>query len=302
MTALVDPVEEPREPRTYHGLNAIAQRQHGLVATRQLRQLGVSAAAETRLVARGVLAYQRRGVLVVPGAPADTWRECAAACLAGGDGVAATHFAGAGLRGFPNILAGAVELTVLGRASQDLSDVKVHETNRPFDIEFVKGIPTTPVARTLSDLAGCVHPTLLEECVAFAKEHRLCDFDDVRAEQGRRGRRALLAALDRVEEGAPDLQGIYRRILKRSGLPPWVEEFQVTLDGVDMSIDFAWPPWRVGLETKGFGPHTTRTQFDKDAEREGAALVDSWRLLWATTKSVPATVIRRLGRLLSLSP
>ena len=176
--------------------------------------------------------------------------------------------------------------------------MKVHETGREFGVDVVKGIPALSVARTVSDLASCVHPLLLEKSVTFVKEHRLCDLDEIRLETGRRGRRALLAALDRAEEGSPDLQGVYRRLLGRSGLPPFVEEFQITLDGVDMLIDFAWPPKRVGLETKGFGPHSRRHQFDRDAEREGAALAGAWSLLWATTRSDPATVIRRLGLLL----
>lgn len=298
-----DPVKSRRLTLQVHGLTEVAASQRSLITAGQLRQLGYERGAVDRLIGRGVLAVFRQGIYLVAGASPDIWRPLHAAALAAGRIAAASHFASGGLHGYPGILRGAVELTVFGRASGDLADVRVHETTRPFDIVVVSGIPATTPARTLSDLAGAIHPDFLDRLVAFSLEHRLCSLDDLRLETGRRGRRALLAAIQANAEGSPDLQGMYRRLLRRSGLPPFVEEHQVVLEGKAFSIDFAWPEHKVGVEPKGFGPHGSRPTFDRDAVREATLTSWGWRLVPATSRSDPAKVLSALRRLLSpLSP
>ena len=282
-----------------HGINAVAAGQRSLITGPQLRSLGYNRDAVGRLMERGILRRFRQSVYEVAGAAPDMWRPLMAVVLAVGQTCLASHFASLGLYGFVGILPGAVEVTVLGRASGDLSDVTVHETRRWTECRVVSGIAATTPARSIADIAPLVHISLLGKLVDEYQRRGLGSLQMIRDAAPKRIPRDLQRVLSLRVEEAIDLEGVYLRHIRELGLPAPVLQHQVTIEGRTYLIDFAWPTRKVGLEPKGWVPHGTRTAFDHDANREGALTAAGWRLIPATTTIDPLVALGRVARLLT---
>ena len=69
----------------------LASRQHGLVSSRQMAQLGITERSIRTAVERGWLRRERRGVFAVAGLPPSKWRQVAAAALAAGPDAVISH-------------------------------------------------------------------------------------------------------------------------------------------------------------------------------------------------------------------
>ena len=269
----VDPVIAGRQSIRLHGVNSIAAQQHACITVEQLDAIEIGPTARKRLVARGVLVGERLGVYRIGGAPPDVWRPLAAACLALGRTVGASHWAACGLYSYPDVLPGAVEVTAFGRHSGDASGIRLHESARPDELRLVQGIPCTSPARAIADVAGRAggaHLDLVGRIVDDARRRDLCSLDEIRQAAPPKMPKILRIVLDRREEGAIDLEGIYLRAIREAGLPTPVMQYQVVVGAKIYLIDFAWPWCKVGLEPKGWRVHgASRRGFDNDAEREG---------------------------------
>jgi predicted transcriptional regulator of viral defense system len=156
-------------------LTVLAAAQHGLVTAAQIAATGTSRRTVTRAVASGLLRRVRPSVYVVAGTPPSVWQPLMAAYLAAGTGAVASHRSAGGLLGLPGILPGAVELTFTGPARR-LAGARCHTTELldHTDVARVGGFQATSAVRTIIDLAGSVHPTLLSTMVAEASRRRLC--------------------------------------------------------------------------------------------------------------------------------
>lgn len=273
----------------------VAAAQHGLVSRKQLLAF-VTPAAVRWLVEDGRILPVRQGVYRVAGAPETMWSPLWAALLAAGDAVA-SHRAAAGLHGFPGVLPGAVELMVFGRTTPRLPGVLAHRADRLMadDVEVVEGIPATSRARTVIDLAGAVHPRLLERMLDQ------CDVAEVTAcldrvgTRGRRGVAWLLPLLRARVGGDSPLEQLWLRRLHRAGYPPPVLAHQLVAGGRLLILDFAWPEHRVGIEVDGWSSHSSRTQFDRDRERDLLATQAGWRILRVTSRTPVSKVTAALA-------
>src|SRR5918995_5102756 len=138
-------------------LAQLAERQHGVVALPQLRELGLAPSAVRSRVTRGRLHRVHRGVYSVGHPVLSVRGRWMAAVLACGPGAALSHRSAAALWGIRPSARTAIDVTV-PRHLRGRAHIDVHHANTVAagDLTTVDRIPCTTVARTLLDLAAVV--------------------------------------------------------------------------------------------------------------------------------------------------
>jgi predicted transcriptional regulator of viral defense system len=133
---------------------ALADKQYGVVARRQLLALGVDRGAIERRLERNLLIPLHRGVYAVGHRRLTRDGVWLAAALAAGPRAVLSHRDAGALHGLGQWSAGRVEVTTPGCArSTDRIRVFGRRALVAEDVAVVGGIPVTSVARTLVDLA-----------------------------------------------------------------------------------------------------------------------------------------------------
>jgi predicted transcriptional regulator of viral defense system len=130
-----------------------SRRQHGLVTHAQALEVLSIHELKERLRERR-LEPLRRGVYRVAGAPESWHQHLLAACLAAGDGAAASFRAATFLWGLNGFSSEVLEVTVPGRRRTRLDGVVVHDSRvtGPLHVATRSFIPVTSAARTLCDM------------------------------------------------------------------------------------------------------------------------------------------------------
>ncbi|HSS05120.1 MAG TPA: DUF559 domain-containing protein [Solirubrobacterales bacterium] len=252
----------------------LAARQHGIVARRQLLELGYGEEAIEHRLARGRLHAVMRGVYAVgwPGMSAE--RRWMAAVLACGDGAALSHRSAAALWGIGREPESPMEISVRRRCEHRRKGVRVRSrpSLREKDLVRHRCIPVTAPARTLVDLATVLHPTALERAVNEADKRDLIDPEALRASldelAGEPGVRALRTLLDRHTFRLSDsaLELLFRPIAAAAGLRP--PETKARVAGFE--VDFFWPGLGLVVETDGLRYHRTPAAQARDRVRDQA--------------------------------
>lgn len=137
----------------------LAERQHGVVAARQLVELGYSRPAIANAKASGRLRHLHRGVYAV-GHAQDTWHSrCLAAVLACRPNAATSHTSAAWIWGLIRYRPGVIDVSAPTRRHAN-SKARLHYAPLANEDRAVcDGIPVTAVPRTLLDLAGLPRPS-----------------------------------------------------------------------------------------------------------------------------------------------
>jgi predicted transcriptional regulator of viral defense system len=133
----------------------LVDRQHGVVAVWQLRELGFGRGAIDWRLANGRLHRVHQGVYAVGRRTID-WRGVVmAAVLACGSDAVISHRAAARLWGIRPDSRRDVDVTVPGRVLKRRKGIQPHCVHRldPRDVATTDGIPVTTLARTLLDVA-----------------------------------------------------------------------------------------------------------------------------------------------------
>lgn len=289
------------------------RRQHGVVRFSQARHDGMSRSAIQRRIASGAW------VPLAPGtyrhaAAQPTWHsQVMAACLHF-DGVA-SHRCAAVLWGLDGTRPGLVEI-VVGRTRGTVFDgAKVHRSSQFASIAPVarSGVPTTPIGRTLIDLAGVVGWRRFEAAVDDALRRRLIDWPalaDTYRRLGRRGRNGSAALRRLLDERFGDdrlpLSAWSRwvaNLITDAGLPaPELEHRIVAPDGRFIAqVDLAYPEARVAVELQSVRFHLHRRAFESDASRFAGLAALGWVVVpvtWERYQSDPGDVVADIGRTL----
>jgi predicted transcriptional regulator of viral defense system len=136
------------------GVAALALRQHGVVARRQLMCLGLGAGAIKHWLAAGRLHQLHRGLYAVGHAAVTPHGRLLAAVLACGDGALASHRSAAWHWELLPAPGGPVEVTLAGTSRRGPRGIRLHRARHlaPEDRARKEGIPVTSVARTLLDI------------------------------------------------------------------------------------------------------------------------------------------------------
>ena len=234
-----------------HAIAAIAGRQHGVIALRQLVALGLGERAVNRRVAAGRLHRVHPGVYAVGHSSLTARGRWMAAVLACGDGaVLAIRSAGA-LHGIRESASPRNEVYVPRRSSGGPEGIEVR--GRPdltgADVTLVDGIPCTSVARTLLDLAAVLGDAAVENAIDRAEQLRLFDgraVDDMLARKP--GRRAAAPRpcepQSRQRPDAPRVRAAVLRVLPRPGPAIPRVNVPIQLEDTLFIADFLWPSAR----------------------------------------------------------
>ena len=252
---------------------ARVNRQHGVVARRQLLELGMGARRIERRVASGRLHPVWRGVYAVGRPQLSRHGRWMAAVLAGGPGAVLSHSSAAALWGFGKERPGVVEISVPADRRRQRPGIRAYRRAvlKPEDLTDHEGIPVTSPTLTLIDEATHLHPLRLERCVNEAdKLDRVradvlhASLDRYRGQPGVAPLRALLDPLTfRLSDS--DLEVFMRRLARATGLRA-APETNARVNGY--RVDFYWPELGIVIEADGLRYHRTPSQQKRGLERE----------------------------------
>ena len=252
----------------------IAAKQHGVIARRQLLDLGLSYQAIQHRIERGRLHQVERGVYAVGRPELSRLGAWMTATLSAGPEAVLSHSSAGELWG---IIAGdsrPIEVSVPARSGRRQIRIRVHRRPglRPRDRAVREGIPVTGLVRTFTDLATQLSRAELERAINEADKLGLIDPEVLRAKlegyRGQRGVKRLREVLDRrtFRLTDSDLERRFLALVGRAGLP-------LPLTGQHLNgfkTDFCWPALGLVVETDGLTYHRTPAQQARDRARDQA--------------------------------
>jgi hypothetical protein len=253
-------------------IRQLAERQHGVVARRQLLAIGVGPKIIQRRCEAGLLIPVFHGVFALGHRAVGQRSRWMAAVLACGPGAVLSHGSAAqlwGLRG----TRGPVEVMRRSGGTRH-PGVRLHQT-RSLGAEEVTeeaGIPVTSIERTALDMAARLDDRQTERMlVAADRSGRLSWAALARLLERRRGRRGA-GRLLRIA-GAVDPQAVEARsgpevdflaLCRRQKLP--TPAVNVLVAG--HLVDFLWAGERVIVEVDSYAYHGDRSAFERDHETD----------------------------------
>lgn len=301
---MVEPSDQRQERRPRGArIWALVKRQHGVVAHRQLRELGLSRSSIRWRVKSGRLHPVRRGVYAVGRPETTAHGRWVAALLACGPGAALSHGSAAALWGFGAEVRGLVEVSLPpGRRSRH-PGIRAHRRARlpPDQVTEHEGVALTAPIRTLIDHAPQLTPARLERAVNEADKLERVRADVLYAALADHGGEPGVGPLRRLLDplhfrlSDSELERAMRPVAKGAGLPVpetkvWVNRFEV---------DFFWRDLGIVVEADGLRYHRTASQQRRGLERDQAHIsAGLWPLRfshWQIAKE-PAHVRRILRR------
>ncbi len=250
--------------------------QHGVVARRQLLELGLSAQAIQHRIEKGRLHRVERGVYAVGRPELGCHGRWMAAVLGCGPGAALSYGSAAALWGFERERRGAIEVSVPISTPRRHGDVLVYRRPNLLRAEVVvrDGILVTSLVRTLTDIAARLDRADLERAVNEADRLGLIDpetlLEEITLHPGKRGVGRLRDLLSERSFRLTDseLERRFLRLVLEAGLP--MPLTQQRLNG--FRVDFVWPDLKLVVETDGLRYHRTASQQTKDHLRDQAHL------------------------------
>jgi hypothetical protein len=283
----------------------IATRQHGVIARRQLLEVGFSEKEiETRL-ANGLLLTLRRDVYAVGHRRGSRRGEWLAAVLACGDDAVLSHATAAALWRLQGAR-GRIDVTAprgrQGRPGRD--GVRLHRARLfPGDVTEFAHIPVTSVARTLFDLSEVTDFSRLKRAAEEADRLRLLRTAALERLCGLgRGRRALrpirrlLAEIRTPTAGRSPLEQRFASFCEAHRIPVPATNVLV----LEHEVDALWPAARLIVELDSWEFHSHRAAFERDRTRDTERLLAGYRTIRIThrrlDKEAPvlAATIRQL--------
>jgi hypothetical protein len=278
-------------------LAALAVRQFGIFTRDQALRLGYSPGGIARRLRAGRWMRVYRSVYRLQGVPESSNQRYLAATMYGRPdallaGEAAGHKWGlAACRAVPPLIVTSRNLT-----DPHISLIRVPEPLPAIDRAVVDTIPITTTTRTLIDLAATVSPGRLQHVFDSAITRRLTTPDRVALrlqELNRRGRRGAGTLQGMVDEAlrkpAPHsgLERTFLWLLSSAGYPEPARQFPVDIGWErPVHIDFAYPPMLIGIETDGYEPHASRSQWELDRRRDAALALLGWLILRFTRDDI----------------
>jgi predicted transcriptional regulator of viral defense system len=272
------PVPKRVEPPVDAEIAALAARQHGVLALRQLVEIGLSASGVRKRAARGNLHRIHRGVYAVGYPKLTGYGHWMAAVLACGPKAVLSHRSTGGLWGVRPDNRRKSDVSVPSPSARPRAAIEVHRsvTLTADDVTTVEGIPCTTIARTLVDLGDVLDRRAVERAVEQADVLRLFDLRQIeraiKRAGPRRGAGLLSSVLENLDGPAPtesELEEAFLAICREAGVPtPEVNAWMTLADGSAIKVDFLWRNERLAVETDGHPFHRTRQSRERDTKRD----------------------------------
>lgn len=286
----------------------LAHRQHGVIARRQLLELGFHPQAVKHRLANGRLHPVLRGVYAVGRPEVSRYGRWMAAVLSCGPDAVLSHHPAAALWGIAEERAGPLSISVpaeIGRRSRP--GIVIHRRTGLGDfVAHRHRIPVTSAVWTLLDLARTVSERRLDRAVNEADKLGLVDVEELRSlielRAGASGVAALRALLDRRTFALTDseLERRFLRLALNAGVPR--PETGRRVNG--FKVDFYWPGLGLVVETDGLRYHRTPAQQARDRLRDQSHTASGLTTLRFTHEQVrsegdrvAATLLAVVGRL-----
>lgn len=303
--------ESPHDPATValatdQRIAALATGQHGVVAHRQLIELGLGRGAIQHRIGAGRLHPIHRGVYAVGHSTITLRGRWLAAVLASGRGAALSHRDAAALWGLRPSSRAPIDVTA-GRSRHAHPGVCLHRSRglAPEDMVRREGIPITAVGRTLLDLAELLPPEDVERAFEEADRRGLLDLRTLeglcRRSRGRHGLRTLARLLANERLPTPttrsELERRFLELCRMAGLPPPAVNVMVA----GFEVDSVWLDRRLVVELDGYAFHRTQRAFERDRARDAALQVEGYRVIRVTDRRLetqPAALVHEVRSLL----
>ena len=236
---------------------AVASRQGGVIDRPQLEALGLDRGAISHRVATGRLRRLHLGVYAVGHEALQRRGIVTAALLAAGPGAVLSHRTAAFLQRILPSMPPYTDVTSPGRHRNRRG--LVFHRGEP-QARMLHGLPVTPTARTLRDLAATIPLAELERACCEALVLTLVTTAELTAETGPGSGvlRGLVA--DDLAPTQSALERRFRRLARDHGLP--LPECQVRICA--HRVDFLYRAERLAIEVDGFRFHGNRIAGERD--------------------------------------
>jgi len=239
-------------------------------------------------VADGKLVRLRPGVLALPAA-ASRWHTRVAAALEGREAVA-SHATALALWELVEHPPGPVHATVdLTRSVAGSPGVVLHRSRGVFEERRrIGSLSVTSVERSIVDTWAQPAPLRRSDVRAAAitaVRRRLCSPRDLVFELGRRprlpGRAELARLVGMMADGCQSELEIWGclQVLRGPGMPPFVQQRQVTVAGQTFYLDAAYDDVLLAVEMDGAAWHGSREQRERDIRRDALLATIGWQTL-----------------------
>jgi very-short-patch-repair endonuclease len=275
-------------------MSEVARQQHGVVARRQLLELGFSRRAITGRIQRGQLHEVFLGVYVVGTRRIGRKGRWMAAVLAAGEDALLSHRSAARLWRLLPPAAEWVDVSCpLGRVVRR-KGILSHELAVADDEWLVEdGIPTTSVFRTIFDLAAILELRPLERALHEAEVRGLTDRVSLpmllERYPGRRGARNLRAVLGSDAPTAitrNEFEEAFLALIDAYGLLRPRMNADLAVRGRFFEIDALWEEQRVAVELDSRSVHGTTKRFESDRQRDRILVAEGWRTMRITWRQL----------------
>jgi very-short-patch-repair endonuclease/predicted transcriptional regulator of viral defense system len=279
----------------------IAERQHGVVAHRQVQAIGLSAAQVEGRLRRGQWHRIHRGVYAVGHTRIGIEGRWMAAVLACGPGAVLSHRSAGRLWRLLRTSGGPIEVT-RSAGWRAPSGIAAHRCPLADDEWTARdGIPVTGVSRTVLDLAAVLSKRQLERAMNEAEILRLTDIVSLPALLERHSRRpgaaalrAVLAAQDALTgPTANDFEERFAALLDVHGLPKPRFNADLVVRGRHYTASRLGLAPRLIVELDGGAVHRTPRAFEEDRKRDRTLTAAGWRTIrvtWRQLRDDPAGV------------
>ena len=253
----------------------MARRQHGVIARRQLIELGFSPKAIKHRAAVGRLYPIWRGVYAVGRAELTQHGRWMAAVLACGPGAVLSHLSAAALWGIWTVRSKMpIQVSVPASAYRRRPGIVVHRRAcLATDAHRLHcQIPTTSPLQTLVDIAPTLTQTDLEAAINAADKLDRIDPEILRKGLDNMPRTPGIAKLRRVLDRHTftltdsELERRFLALVRRAGLPDPLTQQHVS----GFKVDFFWPELKLVVETDGLRYHRTPAEQARDRLRDQA--------------------------------
>ena len=289
----------------------LATRQHGVVARRQLEDLGLRPTAIARRIEAGRLHRVHRGVYAVGHRVLGARGRWMAAVLAGGEGAALSHTSAGALWGIRPTASEYIHISVPRAGGHKRRGLRIHRALdlRPHEVTTRHGIPVTTPARTVLDLAAKLEGRPLEKVLDRTEHLELTDYPALeamaRAHQSHEGATELLLTLRTHHAGTTltksELEERFLALCRTHGLPtphvntwPW-----------GMEVDFRFPGHDLIVEADSWTHHRSRAAFENDHARDAHHARAGFRTLRVTYRQLvnePREVAASIAAILARTP
>lgn len=296
---------------------AIADRQHGVISRRQLRDLGISDGTIGRAVRAGSLHPQFRGTFAVGRAGIDERGRMLSAVFACGAGTLVSHRTAGVLLGLLETGPKVIDVISPEAGGRQIDGINTHDVPRPSGTEAGKcdSVPCTSPSRTLVDLAGILGEASLRKAVERSAVQGILDIGEterVLSNHRRRGApllRRILGEWPRDKTSGsrnpPDLrselEARFLALVVAAGLPTPECNRVLEVDGHRLMVDFLWRKQRFVVETDGRRTHDNAAAFERDRLRDRILQLGGYRVAHFTYRQVaaePDSVVAATRRLL----